>query len=63
MRNVLSRIDILNLLICRLISKSSRDKLIFQFDCRDISTNEEKSREVKIIKKKSIKDNNIVKII
>ncbi len=63
MRNVLSRINILNLLICRLILKSSRDKLIFRFDRNNINIDEEKFREKKIIEEKSVKDSNIVKII
>jgi len=63
MRNVLSRINILNLLVCRSISKSSRNRLISWFDRNDINISEEKSRREKIIKRKSIRDNNVVKII
>jgi len=46
----------------QLILKSSCDKLISRFDYNEISTNEEKSRK-KNMKKKSIRDNNIVKIM
>ncbi len=54
MRNVLSRINIFNLLICRSISKSSRDKLISQFEHNKISKDKEKFQKEKSIKKKSI---------
>jgi len=63
MRNVLSKINIFNLLVCRLILKFSRDRLISQFDCNNINTNEEKSREKKITKKKSVKNNTTIKIM
>jgi len=46
-----------------LISKSFRDKLISRFDRSNISINKKKSRKEKIIKKKSVRDNNVVKIM
>jgi len=52
MRNVLSKIDILNLLVCRLISKSFCDKLISRFHRKNISTSKEKSRKKKLLNKK-----------
>jgi len=55
MRNVLFKTNILNLLVCRLILKSSRDRLVSRFDCNNISTSKEKSQEKKIIKKKILK--------
>jgi len=63
MRNVLSKTNILNLLVCRSILKSSRDALILKFDCNNINIDKEKSRKEKIIERKNVRDNNIVKIM
>jgi hypothetical protein len=63
MRNILLKIDIFNLLNCRNITKSVRDKLIFQFDYNKININKKKSRKEKSAKKKSIKDIILVKIM
>ncbi len=52
MRNVLSKNNILNLLVRRLNLKSSRDKLIFRFNYNKISTNKKKSREKTNIERK-----------
>jgi len=63
MRNVLSKINILNLLVCQSTSKSFCDKLISRFDRSNISTSKEKSRKEKIIKRKNVRDNSVVKIM
>jgi hypothetical protein len=63
MRNFLSKISIFSLLICQLILKSSRDKLVSQFNYNEISINEEKSQEETSVKKKSIKNASIIKIM
>ncbi len=43
MQNVLFKINILNLLICRSILKSFCDRLIFQFERNKISKDKKKS--------------------
>jgi len=63
MQNVLSKTNIFNLLICQLISKFSRDKLISQSSCKSISIDKKKFRKEKITRKKSVRDNNIIKIM
>jgi len=63
MRNVLPKTNILNLLVCQSILKSSCDKLILKSSRNDISTSEEKFRKEKIIERKSVRDNNIVKVM
>ncbi len=51
MRNILLRIEILDLLDCWSITKFSCNKLIFQSNYNKISINKEKSREEKSAKK------------
>ncbi len=63
MRNVLSKTNILNLLVRQLILKFSRDKLVSQFDRNEISINEEKFREKTSAKKKSVRNADIIKIM
>ncbi len=55
MRNTLLEIYIFNLLNCRNITKSFRDKLIFQFNCNKININKKKSRKEKSAKKRVLK--------
>ena len=63
MRNILLKTNILNLLNCRNITKSSSNKLIFRSNYNKINIDKEKSQKEKSTKRKSIRNTNIVKII
>jgi len=51
------------LLVRRLSSKSSRNKLIFRFNRNRISTSEEKFQEKTNTREKSVRDTSVIKIM